>query len=32
MRENPELNLSDFAIFYRTNAQSRSIEEAMIKE
>lgn len=25
-------NLKDFAIFYRTNAQSRAIEEALIKE
>lgn len=32
MKENPLTNLSNFAIFYRTNAQSRAIEESMMKE
>jgi DNA helicase-2/ATP-dependent DNA helicase PcrA len=31
MRENPELNYGNFAVLYRTNAQSRAIEEELIK-
>ncbi|MGM0456422.1 MAG: DNA helicase PcrA [Cyanobacteriota bacterium] len=31
MRENPELNWGDFAILYRTNAQSRSFEELLVQ-
>ncbi|MCD5382996.1 UvrD-helicase domain-containing protein [Candidatus Gracilibacteria bacterium] len=31
MGENFETKLSDFAILYRTNAQSRAIEEALVK-
>ena len=30
-RQNPELNWGSFAILYRTNAQSRSFEEALIQ-
>ncbi len=30
-KENRELKLSDFAVLYRTNAQSRAIEEAFLK-
>lgn len=29
--DNPELNLNDFAILYRTNAQSRSLEESFLR-
>lgn len=32
MKNNPLLNLSDFAVFYRTNAQSRAIEESMMRD
>lgn len=31
MRENPELNWGDFAILYRTNAQSRSFEDILVQ-
>ncbi len=31
VRENPELNWGDFAILYRTNAQSRSFEELLLQ-
>jgi DNA helicase II / ATP-dependent DNA helicase PcrA len=31
MKENPELNYGNFAVLYRTNAQSRAIEEEFIK-
>ncbi|MGK7944391.1 MAG: DNA helicase PcrA [Microcystaceae cyanobacterium] len=31
IRENPELNWGQFAVLYRTNAQSRSVEEALIQ-
>lgn len=31
MQENPELNWGDFAILYRTNAQSRSFEDVLIQ-
>ena len=30
-RNNPKLKLSDFTILYRTNAQSRALEEAFLK-
>lgn len=30
-RTNPKLNLSDFSVLYRTNAQSRALEEAFLK-
>jgi DNA helicase II / ATP-dependent DNA helicase PcrA len=32
LKENSEKNYRDFAIFYRTNAQSRTVEEVLIKE
>ncbi len=31
MKENPELNYGSFAVLYRTNAQSRAIEDELIK-
>jgi DNA helicase II / ATP-dependent DNA helicase PcrA len=31
IRENPELSYGDFAVLYRTNAQSRPIEDVFIK-
>jgi DNA helicase II / ATP-dependent DNA helicase PcrA len=31
IRENPELNYGDFAVLYRTNAQSRPIEDVFVK-
>ncbi|MBN1263292.1 MAG: UvrD-helicase domain-containing protein [Candidatus Pacebacteria bacterium] len=31
LRENSLLSLSDFAVLYRTNAQSRTIEEALLR-
>ncbi len=31
IKENPELNYGNFAILYRTNAQSRAIEDELIK-
>ncbi|MGK7931744.1 MAG: DNA helicase PcrA [Microcystaceae cyanobacterium] len=31
IRQNPELNWGHFSVLYRTNAQSRSIEEALIQ-
>jgi DNA helicase II / ATP-dependent DNA helicase PcrA len=30
-RENPELNYGNFAVLYRTNAQSRPIEDALVR-
>lgn len=30
-RENPEVNWGDFAILYRTNAQSRTFEDALVR-
>lgn len=30
-RENPELNFGNFAVLYRTNAQSRPIEDALVR-
>ena len=32
MTDNPELNPRDFVVLYRTNAQSRPLEEALIRE
>lgn len=31
IKENPDLNLNSFAILYRTNAQSRALEEVFLK-
>ncbi len=31
VRENPELNYGNFAVLYRTNAQSRPIEDAFVR-
>ena len=30
-RENPEVNFGDFAILYRTNAQSRAFEDSLVR-
>jgi DNA helicase-2/ATP-dependent DNA helicase PcrA len=32
MADNPDLTLRDFVVLYRTNAQSRAMEEAMLRE